>query len=943
MIRFRQLSLFWKLAVPVLLISLLWVAVIIIAATGMKESQARAHNLYTKNVSFVLQLQTLWHHFSDLDNLLLVHVASGDGQQIQALSKKIHAKKEAVETEFILLEKLVLVNHQHTLAEFTNIHNNYHHYMDKSTTVMRLSEDFEKLAAFEKMQELNSDIKHQIDGAITNIIDQEFNFMQRSYDQSQDIWQKNIFTLFATGCAVFILTLSLKYLIISRISRRISLVTACADKLSKGDLSARVEKDDYVDEISTLGLGLTLMAEDIKQSTGLLRESEDQVRMLLDSTAEAIYGIDLLGNCTFSNRACLQMLGYEYASELLGQNIHNLIHHSYADGAPYPVEECQIHKSIRTGHETHSDDEVLWRKDGSQFQAEYRSHPIFKEGKVIGAVISFLDITERKLTEKALQKSLNLLNDAQEIGHVGSWEWDINKNTIHWADETYRIFGFEPQEVPATYDVFLDRIHPEDRELVQHAVNNALDKKSPYNINHRILLTNGSERIVNEKGKVHYDAAGNPLLMIGTVQDITEVKKIEQDLRTYQEKLEVLVAERTAELLAAKEEADKANQAKSLFLSSMSHELRTPLNSILGFGQLLATDEKNPVTIAQQAHLQRILKSGAHLLSLIDDVLNLSKIESETVEISIEPVDVNAVLVETIELLQEIAKANKVKVSSNSIDMHNYIYADNTRFRQVIMNLLSNAIKYNQPEGSVDLSCEEKENYLRITVSDTGYGIAAEQENFLFEPFCRLGAETSTIEGTGIGLTITKRLVELMDGRIGFESERGKGSKFWVDFPLAESPIEASVSFSSPPKKAPRVPEGDYTILYVEDNKNNRELLLAILARTPNLKLLTAENGEQGVDMAVQYEPDLIFMDIGLPDMDGFAALNALQQHKKTEHIPTVALSGDAMPMDIKKALQAGFVQYITKPFNIADLYQVIGEVINNLPHQDKAKKTRRL
>ncbi len=902
----------------------------------MKESQVRAQNLYAQNVPIILELQTLEKNFSNFNHLLLLHVSSPEGKQVKILSEKILTEQEALEANFIQLEKSIHIFHTHTYTQFADCYKKYHQYIKESTEVIRLSEYSEKLAALEKLQKLTADLHTPINEAINNIIKSELDFMKEDFEQSQVIWHNNIIGLAVIGGAAFILTFFFLYKIINQFTRRISQVSACAETLRKGDLSARIEQDGCVDEISHLGQGLSVMAKEIEQSTTLLQESESQVRMLLNSTAEAIYGIDIDGNCTFANKACIQMLGYESASELVGQNMHTLCHYAHADGTPVPVEDCYVHKSIRTGHLVHIDQEVLWRKDGSKFRAEYRAHPMSKDGEVIGAVISFLDITERILTEEALQRNIFLLNDAQEIGHVGSWEWDVKENTLQWTDEVYRIFGSMPQAFKANYDLFLERVHPDDRDLVKYAVQEALAGRTPYDINHRICLADGSERIVNDKGKVVCDEAGNPIFMFGTVQDITRIKTIENNLLTYQEKLEELVFKRTTDLQKAKEEADQANQAKSLFLSSMSHELRTPLNSILGFGQLLFTDKKNPLTIQQKEQLKKIITSGNHLLSLIDDVLNLSKIESGTVEISLEPVEASSVLLETIEFLQEIAKTYNVEILPGELDKHIFIDVDNTKLRQILINLISNAIKYNRPGGTVGLSCKEVDGRLRIIVSDTGIGISSDQSKLLFEPFARLGAENSTIKGTGIGLTITKRLVEFMNGRIGYESEIGKGSEFWVDFPIVQPHTTPSFSSPKPQQSVPLLPEGNFTLLYIEDNDFNRELMFAILARTPSLSLLTAENGAEGVDMAVQHKPDLIFMDIGLPDIDGFAALDKLKEHNATKNIPVVALSGNVMPTDIQKALDAGFVDYITKPLNIPNLYRVLGAVINQLPQPDR-------
>ena len=932
---FRKLPLFWKLFLPVGFATLIWISIIIAAALIMLTSRERSHKIYTHNITLVLYLQTLGQDFSLLNQLVLQHVASNDGKEIEVLNEKIQNQKQVVEEEFQRLEKYILNDYRHSLPGFTDYHTDYHQYMQTSSDILKLSEDFEKVAAFDKLKGMLSDNQQIIRQGIASKINSEYRFMQSSYEQSRYILKKDILIFTVTAGLAFLLTFLLLYRVIGRVTQRMSMVVDCANQLRQGDLSARVPQDVCEDEISSLGHGLVVMAEEVRQTTGLLRESEAQVRILLDSMAEAIYGIDLAGNCTFVNKSCLQMLGYESTSDLLGENIHDLIHHSYPNGSSYPVEECLVHQSVRTGQEVHNDTEVLWRKDGSSFNVEYRSHPIWKDGKLTGVVVSFLDITKRKIAENNVQKNLDLLKDSQNIGHVGSWEWDIISNTIYWTDETYRIFGFTPQEFVVTYDLFLNKIHPEDRVLVTHAVQEALDEKQPYSIQHRILLADGSERIVSEKGRISRDDAGTPISMIGTIQDTTEAIKIETDLRTYQETLEVLVDERTEELQKAKEEADQANQAKSVFLSSMSHELRTPLNSVLGFGQLLYTDEKNPLTTEQKNQLGKILRSGDHLLCLIDDVLNLSKIESGAVEISIESVNVYSVLNEILDVVEQAAKEAQVEIIWEEQDQHLFIDVDNTRFRQVIMNLLSNAIKYNFPEGTVHLVTRKREDKLRITVVDTGIGISSEKTQFLFEPFNRLGAETSSIEGTGIGLTITKRLVELMGCHIGYESEVGKGTTFWVDFPIAQSQLgEDDSSFPQTEKVMSSLPDGkNYTLLSIEDNKLNQDLLLAILARSPNFHLLMATNGAQGVDMAVQHKPDLILLDIGLPDMDGFAVLNNLKQYKETEKIPVIALSGNAMPWDIQNALEEGFVEYLTKPLNIADLYRVVtATLIRSLP-----------
>ncbi len=398
---------------------------------------------------------------------------------------------------------------------------------------------------------------------------------------------------------------------------------------------------------------------------------------------------------------------------------------------------------------------------------------------------------------------------------------------------------------------------------------------------------------------------------VAVKEDITERKKSESELKDVSEK------------------AQRATEAKSAFLSSMSHELRTPMNSILGFAQLLITNQKEPLVESQKERVQHILNAGDHLLDLISEVLDLSSIESGKLPISPDTINVGVVIDEAITTVVPMAQQSNIRINNKINQCDHYIVADRTRLKQVFDNLLTNAIKYNHPGGSVTISCESPNNYtVRINIEDTGLGIAAKDVDALFEPFNRLGRESLNIEGTGIGLTISKTLVEHMGGSIGVESNEGKGSKFFVTF-NKENPAVLEVTetkYLLEEKHLEKMAERK-TMLYVEDDSANLTLVKNILRRRPNVKLITAFDAETGIELVQTHHPDLILMDINLPKMDGYEALKKLKSNDATKRIPAIAISADAMPDSIKKGKAAGFLEYITKPLNVNNFLDVIDNI----------------
>jgi PAS domain S-box-containing protein len=395
----------------------------------------------------------------------------------------------------------------------------------------------------------------------------------------------------------------------------------------------------------------------------------------------------------------------------------------------------------------------------------------------------------------------------------------------------------------------------------------------------------------------------------GTVIDFTERKESEVALQN------------------AKIEADQANQAKSDFLSSMSHELRTPLNAILGFSQVLVTDTANPLTDAQKEQIVTISQSGEHLLRLINEVLDLAKVESGKVSLEIVRQNPTSIVRQCAAIAANLAGQKGLQFVDQTENWSlPEIEVDSTRLRQVLLNLLSNAVKYNRPSGTVAMSVEAgPDSGLRFLVTDTGSGIPVDRQRDLFLPFSRLGMESSNIEGTGIGLSITKKLVDQMGGAVGFDSEVGSGSTFWLDFPIASGELSEK---PAPTQAETSDASNGNSVLCVDDNPASLQLLAAIIDRIPGTAMVSAHTAELGINLAEIHQPKLILLDINLPGIDGFAALKKLKAMQSTKEIPVVALTAAATDSDRKKGLDLGFDQYLTKPIDVAKVSAAIGEAI---------------
>jgi len=437
-----------------------------------------------------------------------------------------------------------------------------------------------------------------------------------------------------------------------------------------------------------------------------------------------------------------------------------------------------------------------------------------------------------------------------------------------------------------------------------------------------------------------YDEALLPLLqpLLIASKNIMGSLRVEQQrlaaeaaLQKLNDQLEERVRLRTVELLAAKEEAEQASRAKSEFLSRMSHELRTPLNAILGFGQLLEMETRDP---EQVDNVHEILHAGRHLLDLINEVLDLARIEAGRMTISQEPVPLMPLVEECLALVRPMAEARGIQIAAAGKDCGEHVLADRTRLKQVLLNLLSNAVKYNRPQGSLGVVCLREGANIQVRVSDSGAGLTPEQQARLFTAFERLDADQSAIEGTGIGLALSKRLVDLMHGEIGVESTPGVGSTFWVRLPGINGQEMPATTVGADEQAAAFLPHTTprKDVLCIEDNPANLRLIERILARRENVRLLTASAPDLGLELAQAYRPALILLDINLPDMDGYDVMRCLRENPDTRAIPVVAVSANAMPKDLARGKAAGFTDYLTKPLDVDRLLRVVDNVLKNGP-----------
>ncbi len=668
---------------------------------------------------------------------------------------------------------------------------------------------------------------------------------------------------------------------------------------------------DHLEEL------VALRTEDLAQAKTAAEAALSLVEATLEGTDDGVLVVNSAGRVVKANKRFAQMWNVPQALIEAGDDAAVIGH--VLEQLEEPQRFLSKVQALYNQPETISRDTLRFR-DGRVF-ARF-SHPQRIGAEVVGRVWSFLDITEQHQAEqRVLQLSQAI---TEELSHSERQRGQLQAllssiPDLVWMKDPQGVFlstnpafgvllGATPENIlgKTDYDFFptalADQFRADDLEAANSTQPVVREEWVTY-------LADGHKGLLETVKKAVLGKNGQLVGVLGIARDVTKARNLLEDLQK------------------ARLEAQQSSEAKSNFLASMSHELRTPLNAIIGFAQMLDMGVPVPLLPEQQEPVRHILGSGRHLLGLINEVLDLTRIEAGKLVLSLSNLAVAPVITEAIALTQSAA-ANRRIVLRHSCSSEISVRADAARVRQILLNLLSNAVKYNREDGLVVVSCQQKMDVILLSVTDTGEGIRQEQQAKLFQPFQRLGAEQTITEGTGIGLVICKRLVEAMQGRIGFDSRLGIGSRFWIELPAASGlPMQDGVKKQLPAAATDSsLVQG--LVLYVEDSPVNASVMKHIFSQLPGVELHIAETAEAGLALMQNIAFELVLMDINLPGMSGLQAMQAIKAAPHSTAIPVIAVSAAALPQDIRNGLEAGFSAYLTKPFDIPELIAMVRKML---------------
>ena len=666
---------------------------------------------------------------------------------------------------------------------------------------------------------------------------------------------------------------------------------------------------DVVMSLSTVldDAGRVAGLSSISRSVNEQEAADSRLASIMEAAPDGMLGVDSDGQITMANAQVTSLLGYS-RTELLGAPLEMLLpevlerhRKHFADFVSDPG-PSQIGSGLAMSAQ---------RADGTSVPVEISLSRSRLDDQTI-FIAAIRDVTTQRELEAGLRVSEARFRQLAE--HVDTvfvlQQLDPYLN-LYVSPAFERLTGRSP-DLAASPDFILDVAHAGDLEIGRTFMGRSRGGEQ-CNTELRIVRADREIRWVRLFAAPVLNERGAPERSVISMEDITERVQSNLDLR------------------AAEAAARAANEAKSIFLSRMSHELRTPLNAVLGFGQLL---ERRLEGTNQVTPVRHILKAGRHLLDLINDVLDISRIEAGGASVSLEPIDLAAIVEETALLVEPMAVQRDITIWVNGGSELTYVLADRQRMRQVLLNLLSNAIKYNEPQGSVWISWVKRGDQVAVTVRDDGRGIAPELHDRLFTPFDRLGVETTGVEGTGVGLAVTRALVDLMHGAIAIESKAGAGASFIVTLPSTQEPF---AQLAVPPTPDRTNPDSDgstvpaATLLYIEDNEPNVRVIEAVLELRPAWRLLHAGLGRLGYELALAHQPDLILLDLHLPDGFGLDVLKRLKADPTTGHLPVVVLTADASLHQQDRLLAAGADQYLTKPLDVDALLAVLDTIAARL------------